>query len=66
MLDVQSLENSSKKLLRFIVEISLIITFTIEVDFEKWNNYSTSKCWTWKGTTIYHVTAPGEFSKGGG
>jgi hypothetical protein len=35
MLDVQSLENSSKKLLRFIVEISLIITFTIEVDFEK-------------------------------
>lgn len=33
MLDVQSLENLSKKLLIFIVEISLIITFTIEVDF---------------------------------
>jgi len=35
MLDVQSLENLSKKLLIFIVEISLIITFTIEVDFFK-------------------------------
>ncbi len=35
MLNIQSLENLLKELPIFIVEISLIISFTAKVDFEK-------------------------------
>jgi hypothetical protein len=35
MLEIQSLENVSKKLLIFIVKISWIIIFILKVDFEK-------------------------------